>query len=111
MVRAAYIVAFILGFILLVNGVGLLLVVGPGQGFIADLAILSSIPLILVGTAHLLLGSVYLSFVACRKFSRVCKRSLAASGIALFALSLFAGVGTAVLDSVVANLFAQTKIH
>lgn len=111
MVRSAYIVATILGFILLVNGIGLLLVVGPGQGLVADLGILASIPLILVGTAHLLLGSVYLSSVACRKLIRVCRRSLALSGIAVFTLSFFAGIGTAVLDSAVAYLSAQTAIH
>lgn len=111
MVRVAYVVAFILGGILMVAGVGLLLFVGPGQGFIGDLSILGSIPLILVGTAHLLIGSAYLSFVACRKLIRVCNQSLAVSGIALFALSFFAGIGTAVLDSAVGNLFAQTKIH
>jgi len=83
----------LVGFILLVAGVGLFLAFGLRQnGVIANLAIFWSIPLFLFGAAFLLLGGAYLFCVVGRKFLRICKRSLALSGLALSGVSVIAGL-------------------
>jgi len=93
-VRVGFIVASMLGVILLVAGIVSLFVgvFQPEFNLISLFGILGAFPLILLGVALLLLGGVYLSFVVCRSFIRICRQSLVLSGLALCSVSVIAGL-------------------